>query len=118
MTKLLSSLGPFAPLLVLVLAAGESAAFLGLVIPGEIAVILGGVAAGAGTVPLWTMLAASVFGAVIGDSIGYSLGSAPRLNASCLRVGCFSSSGAVTAGSVLLAVVRRKALLRVVLGTN
>jgi len=71
----LTSLGPLAPLAVFLLATGESAAFLGLIIPGEVAVILGGVVAGAGTVPLWVMAVAAIAGAIAGDSIGYLLGS-------------------------------------------
>jgi undecaprenyl-diphosphatase len=75
MSRFLDASGPFAPLLVFLLAAGESAAFLGLFVPGEVAVILGGVAAGAGSVSLWVMIPAAVLGAIAGDSIGYRLGS-------------------------------------------
>jgi len=39
----LDSVGPYAPFLVFLLAAGKSAAFLGLFIPGEAAVVFGGV---------------------------------------------------------------------------
>ncbi len=74
MNSLLSAAGPWAPVVVFALAAAESAAFVGLVIPGELAVILGGVVAGTGAVPLWVMIFAAVLGAVIGDSIGYYLG--------------------------------------------
>ncbi len=74
MTRLFAWVGPFAPVAVFLLAAAESAAFVGFVIPGEIAVILGGVAAGTGSVPLWAMIVAAVGGAVIGDSIGYRVG--------------------------------------------
>lgn len=74
MTRLFEVVGPFAPMVVFVLAAAESAAFVGVVVPGELAVILGGVAAGAGGVSLWTMIPAAVAGAIAGDSIGYRLG--------------------------------------------
>lgn len=74
LTGLLARLGPFAPVAVFVLAAGESAAFLGLVVPGELAVILGGVAAGTGRASLAVMIGAAVSGAIVGDSIGYRLG--------------------------------------------
>jgi membrane protein DedA with SNARE-associated domain len=62
--------------LVLVFAfpALEASAFVGFVFPGEIAVILGGVAASRGTVPLWAVIAAAVSGAIIGDSTGYLIG--------------------------------------------
>lgn len=72
--SLLARLGPFAPLAVFVLAAAESAAFVGIVVPGELAVILGGVAAGAGSASLPIMIGAAVSGAIVGDSIGYRIG--------------------------------------------
>ncbi len=74
LTGLFARLGPFAPLAVFGLAAAESAAFVGLVIPGELAVILGGVAAGAASASLPVMIGAAVSGAIVGDSIGYRLG--------------------------------------------
>src|SRR6266704_1329132 len=57
--------------LVFALPALEASAFVGFVFPGEVAVILGGVAAWRGTVPLWAVIVAAVSGAVIGDSAGY-----------------------------------------------
>jgi membrane protein DedA with SNARE-associated domain/membrane-associated phospholipid phosphatase len=72
--RILTSMGVWAPVLVFLLAAGESAAFLGLFLPGEVAVILGGVLAGTGVVPLWVMLPVAVSAAVIGDSVGFWLG--------------------------------------------
>ncbi|HDK45473.1 MAG TPA: DedA family protein, partial [Actinobacteria bacterium] len=57
--RLLTTLGAWSPLLVFALATGESAAFLGLFLPGEVTVILGGVLAGTGVVSLWVMLAAA-----------------------------------------------------------
>ncbi len=60
--------------LVFLLPALEASAFVGFVFPGEIAVILGGVAAWRGTVPLWAVIAAAVTGAIIGDSAGYLIG--------------------------------------------
>jgi membrane protein DedA with SNARE-associated domain/membrane-associated phospholipid phosphatase len=60
--------------LVFALPALEASAFVGFVFPGEIAVILGGVAASRGTVPLWAVIAAAASGAIIGDSLGYLIG--------------------------------------------
>jgi len=60
--------------LVFLLPALEASAFVGFIFPGEIAVILGGVAAWRGTVPLWAVIAAAVTGAIIGDSAGYLIG--------------------------------------------
>src|SRR5690349_24528548 len=71
---LLALPGWAALLAVFLLPALESSAFLGFWFPGEIAVILGGVAAAAGRMPLAAMIAAAILGAVIGDSIGYAVG--------------------------------------------
>ena len=59
---------------VFLLSAGETALFLGFVIPGELTVILGGVLASRAHVPLPAVLAASILGPILGDSIGYYLG--------------------------------------------
>jgi membrane-associated protein len=59
---------------VFLLSAGETALFLGFVIPGELTVILGGVLAARAHVPLPAILAASILGPILGDSIGYYLG--------------------------------------------
>jgi membrane protein DedA with SNARE-associated domain len=56
------------------LSAAETALFLGFFIPGEFAVILGGVLASRAHVPLPAILAASILGPILGDSIGYYLG--------------------------------------------
>jgi membrane protein DedA with SNARE-associated domain len=62
-------------LLVIFLApALEASVFLGFVIPGEIAVLLGGVLAHQGVISLGAAIAAAVLGAIIGDSIGYMVG--------------------------------------------
>jgi membrane protein DedA with SNARE-associated domain len=71
---LLALPGWAALLAVFLLPALESSVFLGFVFPGEIAVILGGVAAAAGRMPLPAMIAAAILGAVIGDSVGYAVG--------------------------------------------
>jgi membrane protein DedA with SNARE-associated domain len=60
--------------LVFLVPALEASAFLGFVFPGELAVILGGVAAWEGRAPLWAVIVAAVVGAIIGDSIGYLIG--------------------------------------------
>jgi membrane-associated protein len=52
----------------------EDALFVGFVIPGETAAILGGVAASRGHVALAAVLAVVLLGAVIGDSVGYEVG--------------------------------------------
>jgi membrane protein DedA with SNARE-associated domain/membrane-associated phospholipid phosphatase len=65
---------PWAYLVLGLLAAAESAAFVGLAIPGETAMLLGGVLAFQGRVSLPVMMAAGAIGAVVGDSIGYEFG--------------------------------------------
>ena len=71
----LLALPPWVALLVVfLLPALEASAFVGFVFPGEIALILGGVLAFQGVVPLWAVLAAGIGGAVIGDSVGYLIG--------------------------------------------
>lgn len=52
----------------------EDALFLGFVIPGETAAILGGVAANRGHVPLAAVIAVVIVAAVAGDSVGYEVG--------------------------------------------
>lgn len=52
----------------------EDALFVGFVVPGETAAILGGVAASRGHVPLAAVLAVVTVAAIIGDSVGYEVG--------------------------------------------
>lgn len=68
------SIGPWGYLVVFLGAGLESAAFLGLLVPGESLVIVSGMLASAGLFRLPTLIAVVSAGAVIGDSIGYELG--------------------------------------------
>lgn len=61
-------------LLVFLLPAVEAALFVGLVVPGETAVLIGGVVAHAGGLPLWAVIVAAVAGAAVGDQVGYHVG--------------------------------------------
>jgi membrane protein DedA with SNARE-associated domain/membrane-associated phospholipid phosphatase len=61
-------------LVVFTLPALESSAFVGFIFPGEIALLLGGVLAYEGRVPLVAVLAAGIAGAIVGDSIGCGVG--------------------------------------------
>jgi undecaprenyl-diphosphatase len=65
---------PWAYVVLALLAAAESAAFVGLAVPGETAMLLGGFLAFQGRVQLAVMMAAGAVGAVVGDSVGYELG--------------------------------------------
>jgi membrane protein DedA with SNARE-associated domain len=57
------------------LVFAEDVVFLGFVIPGETAAIIGGVAASQGNVSLTVMCVVVVVAAIVGDSVGYELGS-------------------------------------------
>ena len=52
----------------------EDALFVGFVIPGETAAILGGVAASLGHAPLAAVIAVVIVAAIAGDSVGYEVG--------------------------------------------
>ncbi|GAB3964407.1 DedA family protein [Plantactinospora veratri] len=71
----LTALSGWAALLVVGgLAFGESAAFVGLFLPGETALLLGGALAATGRVSLPAMVVVSTVGAIAGDSVGYEIG--------------------------------------------
>ncbi|HEY0645220.1 MAG TPA: DedA family protein, partial [Nocardioides sp.] len=73
--RLVLSLPGWAVLVVVfALPALESSAFVGFVFPGEIALLLGGLLAQQGHVPLAAVLAIGLVGAVVGDSVGYVVG--------------------------------------------
>ena len=59
---------------VFALPALEASVFLGFLIPGETALVLGGALAGTHAVPLVAVLALGILGAIVGDSIGYYVG--------------------------------------------
>jgi membrane protein DedA with SNARE-associated domain len=60
--------------LVFVLPALESSVFLGFVVPGETAVVVGGFLAYEHKVSFPGVLAAAILGAIIGDSVGFWVG--------------------------------------------
>jgi membrane protein DedA with SNARE-associated domain len=67
--------------LVGLLVFAEDALFVGFVLPGETAAVLGGVAASAGHVSLPGIMAIVVAAAIVGDTVGYEVGRhfGPRL---------------------------------------
>jgi len=73
--------GPVIYLVVGLLVFAEDALFVGFVIPGETAAVLGGLAAHQGQVSLAGMIAVVVAAAILGDSCGYEIGRhfGPRL---------------------------------------
>jgi membrane protein DedA with SNARE-associated domain len=60
---------------VALLVFGEAALFLGFVLPGETAVIVGGFVAYQGRVNVVALCAIVVFAAIVGDTVGYFVGS-------------------------------------------
>jgi membrane protein DedA with SNARE-associated domain len=73
-----------APVVLLVVGAlvfGEAAVFLGFVLPGETAVLLGGFLASTGHLSVLALGAVVVVAAIVGDSVGYEVGKhfGPRL---------------------------------------
>jgi undecaprenyl-diphosphatase len=78
LTKLIedvgTKLGKWTYLLVGTLAYLETGAFVGLIAPGESAVLIGGVVAGQGQISIVTLIALVWFCAVAGDVTSYTLG--------------------------------------------
>jgi membrane protein DedA with SNARE-associated domain/membrane-associated phospholipid phosphatase len=74
LTHLIDRTGQWAYLVIFLGAMLESAAFLGLVIPGESLVLLAGFLAAQGFLDLDVLIAVVAVGAVLGDSIGYEMG--------------------------------------------
>jgi membrane protein DedA with SNARE-associated domain len=68
------ALGPWTYLLVAILAFLEAGAFIGLLIPGETALIVAGVVAGQGQIDIVLLIAIAWTFAVLGDLTGYALG--------------------------------------------
>ncbi|WP_151083839.1 DedA family protein [Nocardioides cynanchi] len=68
-------------LIIAALVFGEAALFFGFVIPGETAVVYGGVLAAAGKVSVVIVLLVVIAAAIIGDSVGFEVGRklGPRL---------------------------------------
>ncbi len=66
--------GSVAIVLIAVLVFGETAIFLGFVLPGEAAVVFGGVLASRGHLSLPALIAVVVVTAVAGPLVGYQVG--------------------------------------------
>jgi membrane protein DedA with SNARE-associated domain len=74
LTDLSDSLGTWTYALVAGLAFLETGAFVGLIAPGETAIVLGGVVAAEGDVSLPLILLAAWLAAALGDLVSYALG--------------------------------------------
>ena len=68
------------------LVFAEDALFVGFLLPGETAAILGGVAASRGNVSVIVMCAVVVIAAIVGDSVGYGVGARYGTRLLSLRV--------------------------------
>jgi membrane protein DedA with SNARE-associated domain len=66
--------GPVVYVVIVGLVFAEDALFFGFVLPGETAVIVGGVLARQGNVDLAWLTVAVVLAAIAGDSVGYEIG--------------------------------------------
>jgi membrane protein DedA with SNARE-associated domain len=67
--------GPVVYAVVALLVFAEDALFVGFVLPGETAAVIGGVIASTGGgVSVWLMVPVVVFSAIAGDSVGYEVG--------------------------------------------
>lgn len=91
LVELASSLGDWLYVILGGLAFAEAAIMLGFVIPGETALLAGGVLAAEGVLDIRIMFTVAVLCAIAGDSVGYEVGKVlgPRLEVSWLgrRVG-------------------------------
>ncbi len=72
--QLLNQNGTIVYLVVGLVVFAEDALFIGFLLPGETAAILGGVAASRGTISIVWMCVIVVGAAIIGDTIGYEVG--------------------------------------------
>lgn len=91
----------------------EASAFVGVVFPGETAVILGGILAHYGRVDLGQVILCAIAGALIGDQIGYLVGK--RYGRVFLKFvpQKVTDSGAVTE---ILALIERRGAMAIVIG--
>lgn len=74
LAQLLAVPGPWAYAVIGVLVFVEAALFVGFVVPGETAVLLGGLLASTGHLSLWLLLALVIGAGVLGDSVGFEVG--------------------------------------------
>jgi membrane-associated protein len=65
---------PYLFCLLLFVAFAEAALFLGFVLPGEIALVLGGALCATGVFPLAAFLPAAIVAAILGGIVGYAVG--------------------------------------------
>jgi membrane protein DedA with SNARE-associated domain/membrane-associated phospholipid phosphatase len=69
-----NTLGAWTYLIVAVFAFAETGAFVGLVVPGETVMLLGGAVAGQGAIDIYVLIAIAWFSAWLGDTTSFFLG--------------------------------------------
>jgi len=78
MEKLLDVLQPsfeqYGYAIVLVMGVLENSAFVGAIVPGDVVLLLAGFYVQRSDLDLWPVVALAFIGAVVGDTIGYSIG--------------------------------------------
>ena len=74
LTRFSDSIGTWTYVLVAGLAFLETAAFVGLIAPGETAIVIGGAVAGQGTIELGVLLPLVWLAAALGDLVSFTLG--------------------------------------------
>jgi membrane protein DedA with SNARE-associated domain/membrane-associated phospholipid phosphatase len=72
--ELSNTLGAWTYLIVAVFAFAETGAFVGLVVPGETVMLLGGAVAGQGAIDIYLLIAIAWFSAWLGDTTSFFLG--------------------------------------------
>jgi membrane protein DedA with SNARE-associated domain/membrane-associated phospholipid phosphatase len=72
--ELSNTLGAWTYLIVGVFAFAETGAFVGLVVPGETVMLLGGAVAGQGAIDIYLLIAIAWFAAWLGDTTSFFLG--------------------------------------------
>ncbi|GII59765.1 hypothetical protein Pth03_81540 [Planotetraspora thailandica] len=72
--QFMAAAGPWAYVMVGLMACAETAALIGLLVPGEVTLLIGGFLVFTGQANLLIMMVAAGVGAVIGDSISYWIG--------------------------------------------
>jgi membrane protein DedA with SNARE-associated domain len=68
------AVNPWGYVILFALTALEASAFVGLFVPGETALLLGGFLAYQGKLHLAVVIVVTVFGGILGDSAGYEIG--------------------------------------------
>ena len=72
--NLISNYSIFGYLLIFILAFFESFAFIGLIVPGSVAVIVGGFLAAHGIINIKILFISAVLASILGDSFSFRLG--------------------------------------------